>query len=138
MAQAGACATVEFPAPSEASVGAAAKPVATAHKAAFDTMRNAVSAKVKAYVQGRVVCRDNPNGCAKDPDPAGFTSIASTYREAVVAGISSGWEQANSAVAGKLTEKAGKGWIGAGEWAMTLSKLQGSISTRTVAPSTRP
>lgn len=124
---AGGCGTVDYAAP-DGSLGVAAKPVATSHAAAFEAMRKSVSAEVIAFVKGRVVCRDHPNACKSDPSPAALAAIPNAYRTAIETGLKSNWATINSAASAKLSKvSSDKGWLGAGEWAQTLSQFQASM-----------
>lgn len=124
----GGCGTAEFPTVDSAA-GSAVDGVMTAHRQAYATLQKSLRGQVEAFVANRVACRDTPANCQPDASSAALGALPDTYRSALDAGIESAWQAANGAATQQLASgAAADGWIGAGKWSLSLSKLSGSIA----------
>lgn len=124
----GGCGTVEFPAV-DGAAGNAVDGVMAAHRQAYSTLQKSLRTQVEAFVVNRVACRDVPANCRPDASSASLGVLPDTYRAALDGGIESAWQAANGAAAKQLASgAAAEGWIGAGKWSLSLSKLSGSIA----------
>lgn len=128
---AGGCGTVVYPdttTVTNAVGGSAAPKVLNAHRRAFANVRLTAANEVNKLIKARLACRDDPAACGPDPSDAVIRGLVASYKTEVETAIGTALQDVNAKLVQKLNAGVGgKGWIGAGQWAQTLSNLQGSL-----------
>lgn len=127
---AGGCGTVTYRTTSSDQVGdAAAAAMDGVQQAAFEQMRGIVHDAVTGFLQQRISCRDAPATCGPDPDATPLAQEPTVYRQQISDLVAQGWASINGTIGATLAANTTTGgWIGAGQVAQTLSKLQGSLA----------
>lgn len=126
----GGCGTVSYADKKiSGTVGEAVTPaILSAHRTTFEQIRTSVSTEVDKLIKIRLACRDEPTKCEADPAKDTIGGLVTAYRTKVETAIAKEWQTVSSNIATRLTNGVtDKGWFGAGEWALTLSNLQGSL-----------
>lgn len=125
--------------PSVSAAGSAGSRIAQAQAQAFSEIHQIVATYTEELAAARVACRDTAIRC-QDPDASVLASLPATYRAKLNANIRNAMSSANSEAQSRIKAiSTGQGWVGAGQYAMQLANLLGSIEAAgTALPQVSP
>lgn len=113
--------------PSVGAAGSAGARVAQAQAQAFSEIHQIVATYTEELAAARIACRDGAARC-QDPDASALASLPATYRAKLNQNIRNALSSANSEAQSRIKAiSTQQGWVGAGQYAMQLANLLGSI-----------